>query len=327
MIAFLLMKTEQYAFGIDIGGTNTKIGFFNEDGQLLAFKSLSTIKEMSPERFVEHLASEAYQLIFREMKLEKGDPRIIGVGAGAPMANYHTGMVGDAPNLGWKDVPLRDYFRDAFGLPAAVENDANLAALGEKKWGVGQQFSDFVLITLGTGVGGGLILNHELYRGSGGLGGEAGHIIIPHQKRRLCSCGGMNHLESFLSARGIKQTIFELTGEQISIEKLGVRFREKDHQAETIIHTIAGELADGLASIACLLGPQAFIIGGGVSKLGESFNKVIQEKLDEKVHFSLKGKVQILSATLSAEKGAVNGGAAHIFNEVRLHAHSHRLGT
>lgn len=323
MVAFLLMKTEQYAFGIDIGGTNTKIGFFNEDGQLLAFKSLSTIKEMSAERYIDHLAGEAYQLVSREMKIEKGDPRIIGVGAGAPMANYYTGMVEDAPNLGWKNVPLRDHFRDSFGLPAVVENDANLAALGEKKWGVGQQFSDFVLITLGTGVGGGLILNHELYRGPGGLGGEAGHIIIPHQKRRLCSCGGMNHLESFLSARGIKQTIFELTGEQISIEKLGVRFREKDHQAETIIHTIAGELADGLASIACLLGPQAFIIGGGVSKLGASFNKVIQEKLDEKVHFSLKGKVQILSATLSAEKGAVNGGAAHIFNEVRLNDHSH----
>lgn len=321
------MKHEQFAFGIDIGGTNTKIGFFNHDGQLLAFKHISTLKDVGPEKFIEHVAQESFILINQELNIQQGDSRIIGVGAGAPMANYYTGSVSDAPNLGWKNVPLKQLFRDHFSLPAVIENDANLAAVGEKKWGVGKDFSDFVLITLGTGVGGGLIFNNRLYRGYGALGAEAGHMIIPHKKERLCSCGGMNHLESYLSAKGIKQTIFELTGEQMTIEKLGVLFKEKNHQAQTIIETIADELADGLASISCLVGPQAIIIGGGVSKLGQSFNEVIAEKFNEKVHYSLKGKVQILSATLSAEKGAINGGAAHIFDEVSLNADSHRLGT
>lgn len=320
------MKQEQYAFGIDIGGTNTKIGFFDQEGSLLAYKSTSTLKEIPAAEFIEQLAEISFELISSELKITRDDKRIIGVGAGAPMANYYTGNISEAPNLGWKNVPLKALFEEHFGMPAVVENDANLAAVGEKKWGSGKNYSDFVLITLGTGVGGGLILNNRLYRGYGALGGEAGHIIIPHEKQRLCSCGGMNHLESYLSAKGIKQTIQELTGEQWTIEKLGILFNEKNHRAETIIQTIADELVSGLCSMASLLGPQAFIIGGGVSKLGEAFNEVIEKKFNDRVHFSLKGKVKFISATLSAEKGAVNGGAAHIFDEVN-HGGARRVGT
>lgn len=126
----------------------------------------------------------------------------------------------------------------------------------------------------------------------------------------------MNHLESYLSAKGIKQTIQELTKEEWTIEKLGQLFKENDLKATAIIHTIATELAYGLASMSDLIGPQAFVIGGGVSKLGESFNQVIKEKMDEIIHFSQKGKVDIVSAKLSSDKGAVYGGAAHIFDEV-----------
>lgn len=322
MIAFDYMMRDQFAFGIDIGGTNTKIGFFNKAGDLLAFRSISTDKDISPEAFIHNLAHESFSLIDSELQIKRDDKRIIGVGAGAPMANYFTGMISDAPNLGWKNVPLKDHFKAFFNLPAVIENDANLAAVGEKKWGVGRELSNFVLITLGTGVGGGLILNNRLYRGHEALGAEAGHMIIPHTKQRICSCGGMNHLESYLSAKGIKQTIFELTGEHLTIERLGQLFHAKDHRAETIIHTIADELSIGLANIACLLGPEAFVIGGGVSKLGPPFNEVILQKFEEKVHYSLKGKIKIYSATLSAEKGAVNGGAAHIFDEVLGHADS-----
>ena len=320
------MNQEQFAFGIDIGGTNTKIGFFDQDGNLLAYKSTPTIKEISAAEFIEQLAQESFDLISSELQMKQDDKRIIGVGAGAPMANYYTGMISEAPNLGWKNIPLQKLFEEHFGMAAVIENDANLAAVGEKKWGAGKDLTDFVLITLGTGVGGGLILNSRLYRGFDALGGEAGHVIIPHEKQRLCSCGGMNHLESYLSAKGIKQTITELTGEQWSIEKLGILFKEKNHRAETIINTIADELVNGLSSMACLLGPQAFIIGGGVSKLGSSFNAVIEKKLNDRVHVSLKGKIKIISATLSAEKGAINGGAAHIFDEVN-HASSRRVGS
>jgi glucokinase len=310
------MKNEQVAIGIDIGGTNTKLGIFSNVGELLSFRSIPTSKADDPSLFIEQLAQESSHMLGSDLGLKLNDPRIVGLGAGAPMANYFTGSVDHAPNLGWKNVPLKTLFEKYFNCPAVIENDANLAAVGENRWGSGKDLKDFVLVTLGTGVGTGLILDGKLYRGFNALGGEGGHIIIPHEKRRLCSCGGMNHLESYLSAKGIKETILELTKEEWTIEKLGQLFKEKNLRATTIINTIAQELALGLTSMGVLMGPQAFIIGGGVSKLGQDFNEVVRQKIDELIHFSLKGKIKVLSATLSAEKGAVYGGAAHIFDEV-----------
>jgi glucokinase len=262
------------------------------------------------------LAQESEHILASELGIKLGDSRILGVGAGAPMANFFTGEVQHAPNLGWTNVPLRKLFEKYFKCQAVIENDANLAAVGEKKWGAGKNLTDFVLITLGTGVGAGLILDGKLYRGHNALGAEGGHIIIPHEKKRLCSCGGLNHLESYLSARGIKQTIHELTGEDWTIEQLGTLYKNNDLRATTIINQVADELVSGLVSMAVLFGPQAFVIGGGVSKLGEPFNKVLKKKLDELVHFSLKGKIDIISASVSTDKGAVYGGAAHILDQV-----------
>jgi glucokinase len=230
------------------------------------------------------------------------------------MANYFTGSIERAPNLGWVNVPLKELLEKYFKAPAIIENDANLAAVGEKRWGAGKNLNDFILITLGTGVGTGFILDGKLYRGSQGTGGEGGHILIPHEKKRLCNCGGMNHLESFLSAKGIKQTILELTGEEWTIEKLGQLMRESDPKATTIINQVAQELVSGLVSMAVLFGPEAFIIGGGVSKLGSPFNQILKKKLDELVHFSLKGKINIVSAEVSTDKGAIHGGAASVFH-------------
>lgn len=292
------------------------MGIFDLNGKLISFRTIPTSKSEDPALFIEQLAQESEHMLKSELNLSLGDSRVVGVGAGAPMANYFTGSVEHAPNLGWKKVPLKSLFEKYFKCPAVIENDANLAAVGEKKWGAGKDLSDFVLITLGTGVGAGLILDGKLYRGFNALGAEGGHIIIPHEKKRLCSCGGLNHLESYLSAKGIKETILELTKEEWTIEKLGILFREGDLKATTIINQIATELATGLVSMGVLFGPQAFIIGGGVSKLGESFNQVVKQKMDELIHFSLKGKIQILTASLSSDKGAVYGGAAHIFDEV-----------
>ncbi len=310
------MKKDQVAIGIDIGGTNTKIGLFDHAGTLLSYQTHPTPKASDPEPFIEQLARECDQILFTELGINLGNSRLVGVGAGAPMANYFTGRVDNAPNLGWSNVPLRDLFAEKFKTNAVIENDANLAAVGEKRWGAGKDFSDFVLITLGTGVGSGLILSGKLYRGFNALGAEGGHIIIPHDKKRLCSCGGINHLESYLSARGIKQTITELTGEEWTIEKLGIEFKQGNLRAQTIINCIADELATGFVSMAVLFGPQAFVIGGGVSKLGDPFFAVVLRKFDELVHFSLKGKVRIIGASLSSDKGAIYGGAAHIIDEV-----------
>jgi glucokinase len=310
------MKNDQVAFGIDIGGTNTKIGLFDHNGKLLSYLIHPTSKTLKPEEFIDQLAQECEQILQKELNIGLGNSKVIGVGVGAPMANYFTGRVDHAPNLGWKDVPLQEFFKKKFKTNAVIENDANLAAVGEKKWGAGKDLTDFILVTLGTGVGTGLILDGKLYRGHQALGGEGGHIIIPNENKRLCSCGGLNHLESYLSAKGIKQTITELTREEWSIEKLGHEFNSGNLKAASIINTIAQDLATGLVSMAVLLGPQAFIIGGGVSKLGDTFNQVILKKFDELVHFSLKGKVKIITANLSSDKGAIYGGAAHIIDEV-----------
>ena len=310
------MKNEQVAIGIDIGGTNTKIGLFYQSGILKSFLTLPTPHALAPDLFIEQLSQECNKLLLAEFNIQLTDRQIVGVGVGAPMANYYTGRVEEAPNLGWKNVHLKKLFQDKFKIPTVIENDANLAALGEKKWGAGKDLANFILVTLGTGVGTGLILNEKLYRGHNALGAEGGHIILPHEKRRVCSCGGMNHLESYLSAKGIKQTIHELTGQSWSIEQLGEKLKIRDQKAIEIVDTIAAEFAKGLSSMAVLLAPQSFIIGGGVSKLGERFNKVVLEKFDELVHYSLKGKVKIIPATLSSDKGAVYGGAAHIIDEV-----------
>jgi glucokinase len=313
------MSNDHLAFGIDIGGTNTKMGLFDPSGRLLAYRSLPTPHQGEPALFIQQVAQECQHILQAEFGIGLGDPRIVGVGAGAPMANYLTGSVSHAPNLGWSQVPLRDLLQQHFKAPAVIENDANLSAKGEKKWGAGKHLSDFVLITLGTGVGTGLILEHKLYRGFGALGAEGGHILIPHDSKRLCSCGDVNHLESYLSAKGIKQTIFELSGEHWSIEKLGSLFKAGDLKATTIIHAITDELVAGLISMAVLLGPQAFIIGGGVAKLGQEFNKMIEQKLNDRVHYSLKGHIQIMTAALSTEKGAIYGGAALIFHEAGIY--------
>ena len=310
------MIKENIAIGIDIGGTNTKLGLFDLDGNMLAYTTLPTAKELEPAIFIDQLAQECEQLLVAKFNILLGDPRIVGLGAGAPMANYFTGTVEQAPNLGWKNVPLKSLLEKSFHCPAVIENDANLAAVGEKKWGSGSSFNEFILITLGTGVGSGIILNGKLHRGHNALGAEGGHIILPHQNKRLCSCGGENHLESYLSAKGIKQTIKEMTGEEWTIETLGKLFQADDSKATLVIHQIAHELATGLVSIGVLFGPEAFIIGGGVSKLGEKFNHVVKVKLDKLIHFSLSGKIQIITATLSSDKGAVYGGAAAIFDEV-----------
>lgn len=310
------MELNQYAFGIDIGGTNTKIGLFDQDGKLLGFKKMPTLKEVSPAEFVERLSQESEMLLQSIGTIVLGDSRIVGVGVGAPMANYFTGRVEFAPNLGWKDVPLKKLFEDFFKCPAVIENDANLAAIGEKKWGSGKNLNDMVLVTLGTGVGTGLILEGKLYRGHDALGAEGGHILIPHSKNRPCSCGGINHLESYLSSKGIQQTIKEMTNQDWSVEELGEHFHQGETIAINVINQIAQELASGLATMGVLFGPQAFILGGGVSKLGDSFNKILKNKLEEVIHFSLRGKIAIITATLSSDKGAVYGGAAHIFDEV-----------
>jgi len=303
------MNKTKIAIGIDIGGTNTKVGFISPEGDLLAYFSHPTDKNISALEFIQKLA--------KECKEKWGDAEILGVGVGAPMANFDSGMIEFAPNLGWSQVPLKQWMSEAFKSPCLIENDANLAAIGEKKWGKGKNLTHFILVTLGTGVGTGLILDNKIFRGNKSLGGEGGHVLIPHHKSRVCSCGGMNHLESFLSAKGIKQTILEETGENWSIEELAQKFNAQHPKAISLFEILAEELARGLETMSVLLAPEAFLIGGGVSKLGINFDQLVEKKLNAIIHYSLKNKINVMHADLATDKGAVFGGAALIYEGMK----------
>ena len=301
-------ESKKLALGVDIGGTNTKIGVFNLEGDLLHFEKIPTNKDISAEEFVKQITQHSLP------HLKNGT--LVGAGVGAPMANFETGMIDHAPNLNWTNVPLKKLFEENFKVPCILENDANLAAIGELRWGAGKELKHFIMVTLGTGVGTGVIVNHKLHRGHLALGGEGGHVLIPHSQSRKCSCGGLNHLESYLSAEGIKQTLKDVLQNDWTLEKLSEEFKKGSSEATQVIDVISQELANGLVSMGVLLGPEAFILGGGVSQLGSKFNLFVKEKMDAQIHFSLRGKIQILSASLSSSQGAVYGGAAIVFEEV-----------
>jgi glucokinase len=309
------MKKQKMAIGIDIGGTNTKIGFIDQQGNLLHHFIHSTLKDIPSDEYLKILFNEIENCL--ETLPSLNSYVIQGLGIGAPMANFDTGCIDYAPNLNWKNVPLKKQFEDIFKLNAFVENDANLAALGEKAWGAGKDLDHFIMITLGTGVGTGLILNGNLYRGNKSLGAEGGHVLIPHSKVRKCSCGGVNHLESYLSAKGIKQTIKEMTDEDWSLETFIVYFHKNDPRALEIVNNLSEELARGLETMSVLLAPQAFLIGGGVSKLGLHFLELVEKKLNTIIHYSLKNQIKILPSALSSDKGAIYGGAALVFKELK----------
>jgi glucokinase len=312
------MITKNMALGIDIGGTNTKIGLITNSGNLILDLKIPTNKEILPENFIHYLYLEVFKNLSQKFNSpEQYLPFLKGIGVGAPMANFESGRIDFAPNLGWKDVPLKSLFEKIFKLPTFIENDANLAALGEKRWGAGINLNHFILVTLGTGVGTGLILDGKLYRGNHALGAEGGHVLIPHHKSRVCSCGGTNHLESFLSAKGIKETILEITKENWSIEELGQKFSQNNAFAEEVLNVISEELARGLETMSVLLAPEAFIIGGGVSKLGLKFDRLVEKKLNNIIHYSLKDKIKVIPSSLSGEMGAIFGGAALLFQELR----------
>lgn len=307
------MKNNKFIIGIDIGGTNTKVGLFSSDGSLVKYFSLKTDKNTSSENFIKNLSDQIHLELSTLSPI--GKAQIVGVGVGAPMANYFSGKIDFASNLGWKDVPLKNYFEKYLKTQVVIENDANLAAIGEKKWGAGKDLNHFILITLGTGVGTGLILNGQLHRGHMSRGGEGGHILIPSDQKRKCSCGGVNHLESFLGASGIRQTIEEITGEDWSLEKFNQEIKINNPLAIRVLEKISQELALGMVSMSVLTGVESFILGGGISKLGEIFNQMILNKFNELVHFSLKNNVSIKTSLLSSDKGAIYGGAALVLEE------------
>jgi glucokinase len=311
----------KFAVGIDIGGTHSAFGFVDEEGNCIAKSSVDTSAYEDAAEFVDVVANE----IKNSLKTLK-DIELIGIGIGAPNGNYYTGTIEFAPNLKWKGiVPLADLFKKHFDLPVVLTNDANAAAIGEMVYGNAKKMKDFILITLGTGVGSGIVVNGKMVYGHDGNAGEIGHTII-FPGGRLCSCGRNGCLETYCSAKGIKATYLEKLHERdhsinISEEDINPKYiyeqalKGDDAAIKTFEYT--GEvLGLALSNSAAYTNPEAIFLFGGISNAGDLVFDPVRKSFEKNLLHIYKNKIKILPSGIKENDAAILGSASMIWNEV-----------
>ncbi len=310
---------KNYCFGVDVGGTTVKIGLFDREGTILDKWEIPTRTEGNGEKILPDIA-QALQKKMEEKGLQKED--MAGVGIGAPGPIDKDGTVYEAVNLGWGVFSLRDTLQELCGMPVRAGNDANVAALGEMWKGGGQGYRNLVLVTLGTGVGGGILVNGEILNGATGAGGEIGHIHIQDGEEDACGCGNHGCLEQYASATGIVRLanrILNATDEdsvlrqgKVSAKTVFDAVKAGDQAAVQIAEAFGDYLGKGLAAIAGVVNPEAFVIGGGVSKAGDILFSFI-EKNYRKYVFHGSRNARFTLATLGNDAGIC--GAAKLILE------------
>ncbi len=308
-----------YVLGIDIGGTNTVFGIVDARGNVIASSSIKTGKHAEFNNYLEELYTEATHLIEANDAVDK----IQGIGIGAPNANYYTGEINNAANLPWKDVKLAQLVSEKFGIPVAVTNDANAAALGEMTYGAARGLKDFIMITLGTGVGSGIVINGQVVYGHDGLAGELGHVIIKRNNGRLCGCGRTGCLEAYCSATGVARSAREfleirtepsllrnIPVEEITSKDVFDAANKGDQIAKDIFNYTGTLLGEAMADMTVFSSPEAFILFGGLSKSGELLMKPLREAMDRNMLSVFKGKAKIILSELKEADAAVLGASA-----------------
>ena len=306
----------QYVFGVDIGGTTVKLGLFNKAAELLDKWEIPTVKGSGGEQILPDVAGSILKKM-EEKSIAMSD--IIGIGVGAPGAVDEEGtMVGGAVNLGWGVLNIPQILREYLDVPVKAANDANVAALGEMWQGGGKGHRNMVAVTLGTGVGGGIIVEGKILTGATGAGGEIGHIHMEDNETELCGCKKKGCLEQYASATGIvrlaKRRLAEddkpscLREGEISAKTVFDGVKAGDEVAIEIAERFGNYLGKGLAMVACTVNPEVFVIGGGVSKAGEILLSFIKPSF-EKYVFSPCKKVEFALAKLGNDAG-IYGAAA-----------------
>ncbi len=289
----------QYIYGVDLGGTTVKMGLFDGEGNILDKWEIVTRKEDNGVNILPDIAAS-----IAEKNQEKGIEvkDILGIGMGVPGPITEDGRVLKCANLGWGIFSVADELRKLTGVEKIkVGNDANVAALGEQWRGGGRGFDSIVMITLGTGVGGGIILNGKILTGSNGAAGEIGHLTVNPKETRTCGCGKKGCLEQYSSATGITRMTLENLEEtdmpselrdceQVTGKEIFQAYENGDELAKGVVEEFADYLGLGLSHVAAVVDPQAFVIGGGISKNGPVVTEVIKEKYEQDVMFALKGK-------------------------------------
>jgi glucokinase len=316
---------KELVIGIDIGGTYTKYGFVDRDGNIYAEGVAQTDTFQNVDDYLENLVSSLKESE-KEISIEH---TIRGIGIGAPNGNYYKGTVEYAPNLNWDGiVPLTNLFRKYYDLPVKLTNDANAAAMGEMIFGSASNMRDFILITLGTGLGSGIVVNGNLVYGHDGYAGELGHINVVKNGRK-CGCGSQGCLETYVSATGIKRTVFELLANEAQPSSLAEQsfndlnskiIYEAAKNGDVIAlkaFEITGEiLGRKLADAVAHTSPEAIFLLGGLAKSGDLLFRPTKKYMEENLLFVFKNKVQILASGLIDKNAAVLGCGALIWSHL-----------
>lgn len=311
---------EPLVIGIDIGGTGTKFGIVDRVGNVLFSSEMSTKKHKVLETYINELHINLTPLIEKA----GGVGRIKGIGVGAPNGNYYTGTVEYAPNLPWKGIlPLAKLIQDKFKLPVVLTNDANAAAIGEMMYGAAKGMKDFIMITLGTGVGSGIVANGQLIYGHDGFAGELGHTIIIPDGRMHEGTGKKGSLESYASATGVTLTALELLKntrkkstlrnfkpEEIDSKKVFESAIAGDELAKEIFEYTGKILGMALANAVMFSSPEAIILFGGLTKAGELILKPTREHMEANLIKVFQNKVKILVSHLKESDAAILGASA-----------------
>jgi glucokinase len=318
------MAAIEIALGVDIGGTNTVFGYVDRNGNCLASTSIPTNAHQQAVLYFDRLQEAAKALLCAI----KENTQLVGIGIGAPNANYYKGTIEHPPNLNWEYVDVKATLKKYYGVPVAITNDANAAALGEMRFGAAQGMKDFIVITLGTGLGSGIVANGELIYGADGFAGEIGHTIVDPDGRQ-CGCGNRGCLETYASATGLCRTASELICNStepselrsVSYEKLTSRMifemaQRGDRLALEAFEYTGQILGTKLADSVAHLSPEAIIFFGGLALAGDLIFKPTKRALEQHLFPNFRNKVKLLPSRLTAGNTAVLGASALIWTDL-----------
>ncbi len=316
------LTLKPYVIGLDLGGTNSVFGIVDSRGEIKATTAIKTQAYDNVEDYV-NASVEALQIIIDQVG---GINNIKAMGIGAPNGNYYQGTIEFAANLSWGRnciVPLADMFSKRLGVPVALTNDANAAAIGEMTYGVARGMKNFIDVTLGTGVGSGIVVNGQVVYGSDGFAGELGHVIMVRENGRECGCGRKGCLEAYCSATGVARTARELlettdepsllrdlNPEDITSLEVSLAAEKGDALAKRIYEFTGEMLGEACADFAAFSSPEAFIFFGGLTKAGKLLMDPIKKSYDKHVLRIFKGKAQFLVSSLDGSSAAVLGASA-----------------
>jgi glucokinase len=309
-----------YVIGMDMGGTNTVFGIVDARGNVISKSAIKTAIHDDVNLYINDIYVEMMKLI----NTAGGIDKIKGIGVGAPNGNYYTGNIEFAPNLPWKGIiPFANLMSDKFGIPTALTNDANAAAVGELTYGAARGMKDFIMITLGTGVGSGIVIDGKIVYGHDGFAGELGHVIVVRNNGRLCGCGRSGCLEAYASATGVARSAREILEtstkksllrnipiEDISSKDVFDAAMQGDEVAKEIFAFTGKILGEAFADFVAFSAPEAIILFGGLSKAGDLIMHPIVENMEKNMLNIWKGKVKVLFSELKEDDAAILGASA-----------------